>query len=155
MCLPSCWCQNLTAGPRDRDRDRDTGAGETFTWGDLILLDASQPHQGPDIAEEDRLGLYCNIGTPNNLQKIFGGRYVTDLGVYSDALEEDPKSFEFEAPETGVRTSLQQAADAHPPQARWLSEVWHLFCDHILYRSERNHLCRGGRTLTSCQKRPP
>ena len=78
-------------------------------------------------AEEDRLGLYCNIGTPNKDHKIFGGRYITDLGVYSDAWKLDPKSWEFGSLEYGVRTSLQQAADEHPPQARWLSEVWLFF----------------------------
>lgn len=128
-------CAYRLAGARIMQRDPAgyfigngiQGRGETFTWGDLILLDASQPHQGPDIAEEDRLGLYCNIGTPNNLQKIFGGRYITDLGVYSDYYSQDPKRFEFGAPDTGVRTSLQQAADEHPPRARWLHEVWRFF----------------------------
>ena len=124
-------CAYRLTGARILQRDPEAaigigvlGRGDVFTVGDLILLDASQPHQGPDIAVEDRLGFYCNIGTPNKDQKIFGGRYITDLGVYSDAWEIDPKSWEFGAPESGVRTSLQQAADEHPPQARWLTEVW-------------------------------
>ena len=113
------------------------GWGEVFTWGDLILLDASQPHQGPDLAEEDQLGLYCNISTPNKDQKIFRGRYITDLRVYSDAWKLDPKSWEFGSLEYGVRTSLQQAADEHPPQARWLSEVWLFFCGLISFRKSK------------------
>jgi hypothetical protein len=124
-------CAFRLAGARILQRDPEAaigigiqGRGEVFTWGDLILLDASQPHQGPGLATEDRLGLYCNIGTPNKDQKIFGGRYITDLGVYSDHWNMDPKSWVFGSAEWGVRTSLQQAADEHPPTARWLSEVW-------------------------------
>ena len=123
-------CAYRLAGARILQRDPDAAIGigiqgrnQVFTFGDLILLDASQPHQGPDIATEDRLGLYCNIGTANQNQKIFGGRYTTELGVYADVWDVDPERWLFGAPESGVRTSLQQAADEHPPRARWLSEV--------------------------------
>ena len=77
-------CAARLAGARILQRNpvADIGNGiqgrdQTFTFGDVILLDATQPHQGPGIAEQDRLGLYCNIGTSNKGQKIFGGRNIT------------------------------------------------------------------------------
>ena len=135
-------CAFRLAGARILQRDPEAAIGigiqgrdQVFTWGDLILLDASQPHQGPGLATEDRLGLYCNIGTPNKDQKIFGGRYITNLGVYSDHWNVDPKSWAFGSAEWGVRTSLQQAADEHPPEARWLSEVWLFFGGLVSFRT--------------------
>ena len=89
--------------------------------GDVLMIDASQPHGGPGPAEDERLGMYFNVRTTNQDQALFFGRFTVEHGVYENFWrphKDTPDS----APARGVRTLLQQALDEHPPKPRHLRE---------------------------------
>ena len=78
--------------------------------GDMLLLDASRVHNGPGPGRKPRWGMYGNVVTSENMHGLFGGRFVPELGVYELA---GSNTANLRADSLGVRTAMQQAADAH------------------------------------------
>ena len=78
--------------------------------GDIQLLDASRVHRGPGPGDKARWGMYGNIATSEAMHSLFSGRFTTNLGVYEG---EGSEAADIRLSDLGVRTALQQAADAH------------------------------------------